>query len=622
MTWLNLTPIEFATVFALAATAAVWLYLLHQLPKRQTVSTLRFWQNVQPAAVPRRRRRIQHPWALLAQLLFLLLLMLALANLRRDASGSADRSVVLMVDGSVWSQVRPDGGKPWIEQIRAAALDQLNRLGEGDPVALVRADSLVEPLVPFTTDRALLRAAIAGLQPSDTTADLPHALEYGDSALTGRPRPTLVYVGPGMIDEQQRARLEAFQSRLRTRDPLRRPHLIVRAVGSESVANRGITRLAVRRDGEHPDTWHLLAQIRNYSIRPAAGTLRLAVNHRTIEERQITLAPHESAGSRADLTAPDGGLVEAVLNPGDALGADDRAVAYLPAFRPVRVAVITRDPKMLKPVLAADPYIQAEFVQPGAMPLNPPDVTIYDAVAQPSGMSNAIEFVRGSRPGEVRLTSWNPQHPVTRWIRTRDISVRSAAQLTASPSDTVLAWAGGEPLVLAHQQNGQKQLLLGFDPRQSNLPLQPAFPLLLASSIEWLTQPIEEGGDSAVSGELTVEGDADGVYGGDGLAVPFARDSGGVQLLAARAGVYTVRSASHSAPLAVNVPPLPGLRWAAAGDEDDGLPPPQPPHYYWHLFALLALLPLWAEWVLYYRSTKRPGKVLQMPSPGDTRRAA
>ena len=59
----------------------------------------------------------------------------------------------------------------------------------------------------------------------------------------------------------------------------------------------------------------------------------------------------------------------------------------------------------------------------------------------------------GSKP--VRVAGWNPQHPVTRWVRTQDISVRNPAALKVQPGDTVLASAEGDPpapLILAREQ--------------------------------------------------------------------------------------------------------------------------------------------------------------------------
>ena len=114
MNWLSLSPLEVGAVWAGLAALALWLYLHHRRPQHRRVSTLRFWASVQPISQPR-RRKLREPWAYLAQALFLLLLILALANLRLGYTIEG-RSVAIVLDTSIWSQARTAGGSPWIDQ--------------------------------------------------------------------------------------------------------------------------------------------------------------------------------------------------------------------------------------------------------------------------------------------------------------------------------------------------------------------------------------------------------------------------------------------------------------------------------------------------------------------------
>src|ERR1700676_4313974 len=114
MNWLALGPGEVAAVWAGLAAVALWLYLHHRRPQHRKVSTLRFWVSVQPISQPR-RRRLREPWALLGPVLFLLLLIPALANLRWGFTIEGC-SVVIVFDTSIWSQSRPAGGAPLIDR--------------------------------------------------------------------------------------------------------------------------------------------------------------------------------------------------------------------------------------------------------------------------------------------------------------------------------------------------------------------------------------------------------------------------------------------------------------------------------------------------------------------------
>src|SRR3984893_10465873 len=201
MNWLALTPVQVAAVWSALAALALYLYLHHRKPQHRRVSTLRFGASVQPVAQPR-RRRLREPWALLAQFLFLLFLILALANPRLGVTYEG-RSVVIVLDTSIWSQVRPQAASPWIDTERQEALRVLNALPSRDRVLLLPAEADAPPLLPFTTDRGALRRAIAEAPTSSSNANIPRALEMGKAALGGSRRGLLVYVGPGMVDEQQ-----------------------------------------------------------------------------------------------------------------------------------------------------------------------------------------------------------------------------------------------------------------------------------------------------------------------------------------------------------------------------------------------------------------------------------
>src|SRR5258708_5409837 len=183
MNWLALGPAEIAVVWAGLAAAALWLYLHHRRPQHRKVSTLRFWASVQPIAQPR-RRKLREPWAFLAQIVFLLLLVLALAN-PRWGPASEGRSVAIVLDASIWSQAHPTGEPAWIDRERAEALRLLDSLPNGDRVLLLRAEADAPPILPFTTDRATMRRAILATQPSTVPPDLPPALQIAPPPLAG-----------------------------------------------------------------------------------------------------------------------------------------------------------------------------------------------------------------------------------------------------------------------------------------------------------------------------------------------------------------------------------------------------------------------------------------------------
>jgi hypothetical protein len=631
MNWLSLSPVEIAAAWAVLGAAALWLYLHHRRPQRRKVSTLRFWASVQAVSQPR-RRKVREPWALIAQILFLLLLLLALANPRLGIT-TEGRSVVMIFDTSIWSQARPAGESAWIDQERTEALRVIDSLPASDRVLLLRAEGDAAPIVPFTTDHAELRRAISNVQTSGSASDIPRALQIARASIAGSSRSLLVYVGPGMLNDEQARSLDEFRASIATTDQNGdQPQFLVRLAGDGGgIDDRGITRLSLRRDVAQPNRWHLLTQLKNYSASKAGVILKLSVNGESLGEHAIALTPNELANTENEFVWDKGGYLQAEIGPPDALAADNRAIVNLPTFRTIHVALNVGGSSQfatnLLSVLSSNPYVETQIVLPG-MPLQSlPDVAIYQGASLPAEPAfNSIFFLAGpasTASRSVRVTQWNSQHPVTRWIRTHDVSVRNPAALTALPTDTVLAYTDETPpapLILAREQNGHRLLIVGFDPHNSNFPMESAFPLLMAGGMEWMTHSVDEAAESVSTGELDIPGPVTRIIAPSGRDVPFAHTGSGVHLLALETGMYRVIAPSGETSIAINTPLLPAQRLNPTPAETAGIesePRQVIGSDLWRWPVLFAIAALWLEWWLYYSSRERQRTVELPETPGD-----
>jgi hypothetical protein len=254
-------------------------------------------------------------------------------------------------------------------------------------------------------------------------------------------------------------------------------------------------------------------------------------------------------------------------------------------------------------------------------------VAIYQGTSLPAQSAyNSIWFLTGSSSAEsrpLRVIGWNSQHPVTRWVHTHDVSVRNPATLTVLPGDVVLASTEGNPpapLILAREKDGHKLLVIGFDPHDSNFPLESAFPLLMAGAMEWMTRSVAESADSFATGELDLPGPVARIVGPSGRDVPFARKGDDVHLLALQTGIYRVIGPSGETSIAVNTPLLPARRMTVAPAEAAAVDsePFQPEQAdLWRWLVLLAIAALWVEWWLYYATRERQRTAEIKESPDD-----
>jgi hypothetical protein len=431
----------------------------------------------------------------------------------------------------------------------------------------------------------------------------------------------LAYVGPGLVDPGQSRSLDDFRADVESSSNNGvQPQLLMRLVGDwPSVQNRGITRLSLQRDAAQPDRWRLLTQLKNYGKEKTDVVLAFSVNGQSIGQRKLSLAPEALANAEDEFTWDKGGILQAEISPADALQADDRAIVDIPAFRMVRVAVFANGASAaasdLLSVLASNPYVQAQILPPEFNASVSPDVAIYQGVNLPAQPAfDSIWFVSGAplagaRP--LRVTGWNAQHPVTRWVRTHDISVRNPATIKVETGDTVLAYTEGNPpapLILARERDGRRIVIAGFNPHDSNFPLESAFPLLMAGSLEWMTHSVDEVADSHSTGEIDLPGPATKIIAPSGKEVPFAHNGANFHLLATETGMYRISGPGGESRIAVNPPALPAQRvqlTAAETAEVEGEPLPPATWDMWRWLVILAIVALWLEWWLYYSAREK-----------------
>src|SRR5271155_4750186 len=171
MFFLNLSLPEFLAVLGSLSGMVVALYLLDRLRKKHTVATLRFFSVSEKAPVLKHRRKLQQPWSLLLQLISLLLLLLAIAQLRFGSQAHSSRDHVLILDSSAWMAAR-FGQARLIDRARQAADSYVNALPPADRVMVVRADVLATPALLFESDRKKIHLAIDQTQPGAAPLNL------------------------------------------------------------------------------------------------------------------------------------------------------------------------------------------------------------------------------------------------------------------------------------------------------------------------------------------------------------------------------------------------------------------------------------------------------------------
>jgi hypothetical protein len=604
-----LAPANLAWSLALGAIALLWMLKLRRDPV--VVGSTFLWRRlVEDRQANAPFRRVRRSLLLLVQLALAAALVAALMRPYSRGVAAAGGRVVLVVDVSASMQATDVPGSRLASAL-AEAVSIVERTPRETEVMVIAAGRRARLVAPLTRDRMLLVERIQSIPPTDEAGDLADALALaatvaaasgGGGARAGARPPAEVY----LLSDGAAADVSGLPVKL---DGL---HLLRFARGGENV---GITRLDVRRSGARPDEFQVFCQVVSFAtarravtvdlmLQPPArdarpdGLPRAGAGRRLGDSRRLVLdaGQRESVVLTGVSTAP--ALVEAVLSGDDDLAADDRAYGVLAAAAPRRVALVAPDDgsgaegavapsgrdgnRLLERTLALVPGVEiVRAAAAGQLPAGTA-LAVVDGplpAALPPGPLLVVAPGRTTEMFDHRgeadapgVLDWARSHPLMRFVVLSDPVLARAQRLAARPWMEVVVEgrdrAGAAlPLVLAGEQGGRRVAVLAFHPADTDLPLSPAFPILLANAVAWLAeapagrtavaagQPIVLPVAALESGQGARAGDARAIVTGpDGEPEPVEPVAGIIRHAAtSRAGFYAVRAARAASVVAVNL---------------------------------------------------------------------
>jgi hypothetical protein len=415
----------------------------------------------------------------------------------------------------------------------------------------------------------------------------------------------------------------------------------------------------------------VFAQVSNYSDRPAQRRLALQVDGAPFTAFDLDLPPGGHVEQLVETLPSSAQIIEAMLTPteNDFLPLDDRAWAVVHTAAPVQATLVTPGNFFLQTalnllgsqrpganlgltVISPEDW-QAGRLENNSQPSDTSTLHIFDSyipdtlppgnllfIAPPAsvpGLFDVLGQATNPTPGAPRSAAQPVQadHPLLYHVdlSTTQIlttTVLSSTQwirpiITADPhaGRSALGSPTPDPLLLAGEIEGRRVAMLAFSLQQSDLPLRPAFPILVANLLDYLAPGVNTlippalapGESLSVSLPAQVERLRLAVPGGaETVLTPTA---GRISLPpSAQPGLYTLTLEStggevNSTRFAVNffdppesvITPKSRLNLAMPA-EANTLPASLPPAHqeWWRLLALGALILLVVEWLVYQRS--------------------
>ncbi len=474
-----LTPLFL--LLGLLAAPIILMYMLRLRRREVMVSSSMLWQKLL------RDREANAPWQklrrnllLLLQLLILALLVFALARPFIPIPSLVTSNVVVLLDGSAsMSSVDVEPNRFTIAQEEVVAL--IDDLGSTRQMTIILAGSVPHVIISAANDKNRLREAVLEAVSESGESDWQAAFALAAGAAQGFDDAKIIIVSDGGIP---------------TDLPTLPAEVIYIPIGT-SGENLAITALATR-DGA--GGVELFASISNEGVIDRDALLSLTMDGVLYDSRRLHIPANSNANAVWELPAGIS-VVQASLSElvDDYLPLDNEAWAVHEGGISNRALLVTDGNLFLEQIYSVLPGIETFKAAPDDALVDPFDLYIFDGVTLPNPLPDADMLIINpplmldealpftvtglfSDTKAIRLAD----SPLLQFVDWGNVNVRMAKDVTAPWAQTLVEAEGG-PLLMIGEQNGRRLAILPFDLSDSDLPLQIAFPILMANITGWLS---------------------------------------------------------------------------------------------------------------------------------------
>ena len=485
-----LTPIGF--LLAGLAIPILLLYMLKLRRRQVQVSSTFLWIQLlrdQQANAP--WQKLKRNLLLILQLLILAALVTAFARPAMRVPVVASGSAIVLLDASA-SMNATDVSPSRFEAARNSVQELINGLTSASSMTLILVGTSPQTLISSETDKSLLGNALDNATVTNGHADWQAAFALAAGAARGNQgKATIVIVSDGGLPKEG---LPALPGDVR---------FVPIGVTQNNLA---ISAMALRPTQAGPQ---LFIETKNYGDTERKVLLSVYFNDELIDARQLTLNADSNGSITLDNLSNATGIYKARLSDPtqgndslDSLALDDTAFAVYQSASARRVLLVSNGNLFLEQVLASLPGIQPFRAPPAEdgtikLPADPFDLYIFDGIL-PAQVPDANLllinpstnpfFEVGPASKEINPVQVH-EHELTRFVDWSNVHILQARQVQAPAWADVLIEADTGPLVFAGETNKRRIAALTFDLRESDLPLQIAYPILFSNLINYLAPP-------------------------------------------------------------------------------------------------------------------------------------
>jgi len=467
----------------------ILMYLLRLRRPQQMVSSTFLWQRmVRDVEANAPWQKLQKNIIMILQLLFLASLIFAIANPFLWTEGIGGSSMIIIIDSSA-SMAATDIEPSRLEAAKQQAQAFTEEAPENTRITVISAGEQTEILVSASQDRKLTQQAINSISTPKGSSDFSTALQITSAITSRQPNTDIILLSDGNIILPEQLSIQG--------------NFLYYPIGIES-ANLGITNIQLQQNPTG-DNNTLFVQVKNFGSDAANRRLEIYADDALINAADLNVAAQSIENYLQEGIALESKVVEVRLSPSDLFPNDDSAWVIGGELKPVEILLVTAGNRFLETALGLLPNISYSKLDPLSFETTndlEADLVIFDGYTPQADTlpasnlffigaegSNAFYEVTGTVE-KPKPRPANTDNPLLKNISLDGVSIRQASLITlpnwANVSISGDVNGSSIPLLFYGNQAGQRIAVLSFKIQDSDLPIQVAFPLLIANIVNWL----------------------------------------------------------------------------------------------------------------------------------------
>ncbi|MFV2067925.1 MAG: VWA domain-containing protein [Pirellulales bacterium] len=557
------------SILAIAPPVIIALYFLKLRREPLEVPSTYLWhKSIEDLHVNSLWQRLRRSILLLLQLLFVLLLALALLRPGWRGTQIRDDRLIVLIDRSA-SMSSTDIAPSRLHEAKRRVEELIDRSEAGCQVMIISFADTAEVVQEFTDNRRLLKERLSTIRPTSRTTSLRQALKL--AAGLANPGRIATKAGDQQVADALPATLYIFSDgRFDTVDDFSLGHLkpVFVPIGMATARNVAVTALSTRQvESAAPGRRQVFARVENKSDAAVTQLVELRADDALIDAKEVSVDAGGATDVMFDLRDVEADWLTLAIDADDVLSLDNtgyaaigtprraRVLLVTPGNEAIRWALTTRRARLLADVTVAGldllttPAYQTDAAS-GAY-----DLILYDQ-CRPEEMPQANTLFVGRLPPG---TAWHgeddgapprvavPQiidtqqaHPLMRLVQMDDILIGESLRLRPPQGSLVLVDSSQGPLCAIAPRGAMEDVVIGFDlvrtsaqgeTFNTNWPVgRLSFPTFMLNVLEYLggaqqrqalasVRPGQPVRLRAVGGEETIE-----VVTPDGTAHRVTRD--------------------------------------------------------------------------------------------------